>query len=477
MAHATGPAKMNNKWMTCTLAVGIVFGAAGCGGEDTTVGSDVSNVTDVQLTDIKTQTLGTCWLYTTVGWAESMHLRYTGARLDLSEAYLTYWHWFEQIAGRVPFPFNIVYALEEGLVEGGFWSYGAELISRYGVMHEGSFLPDESDTQRAARKRNAARFIEESLEDGVLASKDNRDNPALVAHELALAWGLDGAVVDELAAVFGSDVSRTLADGPPPSNSAIVSANAVAVGHETDGTTITLADAVGTASALGAHLRSGKYAWDSHLPPLTSWGRRGYEIDIQTALHAHQPIPISWLVDWGARDQSAFREPSGEAGNWGGHATILADYQVNVPGLGTLEAGTWVQDGNVLESALSRDAKIEFFRVKNSWGMTTPPDDDGVLYGYFDLYADYLYGEISICASEDCTKSHGWTPLRGVVLPPADFLEVASDTCQQGVYESNCSGAILHTCYEGTVFSYDCEAKFGQTCGYSQAKAKTTCVP
>ena len=37
-----------------------------------------------------------------LGWAESLHLAATGHELNLSESYMTYWGWFEQIvAGEV----------------------------------------------------------------------------------------------------------------------------------------------------------------------------------------------------------------------------------------------------------------------------------------------------------------------------------------------------------------------------------------
>ena len=51
---------------------------------------------------VKEQTIGNCWLYASVAWAESLHQIATDETRDLSESYLTYWHWYEQISGFSP---------------------------------------------------------------------------------------------------------------------------------------------------------------------------------------------------------------------------------------------------------------------------------------------------------------------------------------------------------------------------------------
>jgi hypothetical protein len=88
---------------------------------------------------------------------------------------------------------------------------------------------------------------------------------------------------------------------------------------------------------------------------------------------------------------------------------------------GSLKAGELETRPEALEAALSSSAKIEFFRVKNSWGSFRP-DRQFVLPGYHDLYMAYLDGPIKHCtqnesdtgSTDDCYDD---TPLNDFVLP------------------------------------------------------------
>ena len=70
----------------------------------------------------------------------------TGEKLNLSETYLNYWNYYDQIvAGEVT----------GGMVEeGGSWGEAADKIAKYGMIAEGDFIPPEADdiiSKRQAR--------------------------------------------------------------------------------------------------------------------------------------------------------------------------------------------------------------------------------------------------------------------------------------------------------------------------------------
>ena len=96
--------------------------------------------------------------------------------------------------------------------------------------------------------------------------------------------------------------------------------------------------------------------------------------------------------------------------------TVLEDYQINdVPGFGTLKAGVLETRPAALAAALDPAAKIEFIRIKNSWGTGLDPSMTGNFMGYYDLHLNYLNGPIRW--TEGMT-TRDRTPLSTVVMPP-----------------------------------------------------------
>lgn len=83
---------------------------------------------------------------------------------------------------------------------------------------------------------------------------------------------------------------------------------------------------------------------------------------VQRALQDRQPVIISWYVDFAALDaQGRFFAPPAQPGRQGGHMTVLEDYQINeVPGFGTLKAGTLETRPEALAAALLPTAKSSF---------------------------------------------------------------------------------------------------------------------
>jgi hypothetical protein len=405
-------------------SLAVAFVAPGCADE---TGTSTEDVTDIANTDVKKQSIGNCWIYASVGWVESLRLTHSGEALNLSESYVTYWHWFEQIHDGV----NGEPALgdldnEEGVYElntGGWWATAAELMRRYGMVDEGIFIPEEEEAAKSARQSSAKSAINLSLKEGVLKDAAARRDGAIVRAELDKAWQLTPEVSEMLNTVFGADVSQTLYDNPTiPADSGVRTVQSLEVGHNDAGDALTLADAIGTPSYSywGPPTRQGTYAWNEERYPTYTSSQRNFQIKVQDAMHRRLPAIMTWYVDFAAlENDNTFKTAPETPGRQGGHMTVVEDYQINnVPGYGTLAAGELVTDPAILEAALSPEAEIEFFRIKNSWGLGLSPDPDqgDELKGYYDLWMTYL--NASLKHKDEDGSSYG---LSGVVLPPATF--------------------------------------------------------
>ncbi|MFO0761102.1 MAG: hypothetical protein U0359_31780 [Byssovorax sp.] len=417
--------------LACSLALAAT--ASGCGSEPESV---VDDLTDVKNTAVKNQSIGNCWVYASMGWAESLHLTQTGETLNLSESWISYWHWYEELAGPPPGLPSIA-SLDKGqLSTGGWFGLAAELMRRYGVITEGSFIPEEAEAARSSRQSSALSAINTSLKSGVLSDAAKRKDRALVRAELDKAWGLSAATTSLINDTFGVDVSKSLANDTAKvqKGGAILLPKSVSVGHN-----ISLADAIGLpSSSTNVLQRKGKYAWNETSYPSTATARRDVLRKMQKAMHSGMPVILSWFVDFNAMDgQNRFMEPPATPGHQGGHMTVLEDYQVtNVPGFGTLKAGELVTDPKALTAALDPSAKIEFLRIKNSWGSGLAPNAAGEQFrGYHDLYMKYLDAQLVKCTESNGDKCGTKTKVPGLtalILPPDAFVTdafVKEGTC------------------------------------------------
>src|SRR4051794_36661558 len=61
-------------------------------------GSSTDDITSVNQSAVKRQSIGNCWLYATTSWLEALNKAQTNVELNTSESWLTYWHWYEQLA-------------------------------------------------------------------------------------------------------------------------------------------------------------------------------------------------------------------------------------------------------------------------------------------------------------------------------------------------------------------------------------------
>jgi hypothetical protein len=431
------------------------------------IDSSEDNVTDVKNSKVKHQSIGNCWAYATVGWAESLHLTHTGAEINLSESWISYWHWYEQIAGGPSGMQKLASLDKDQISTGGWYGLAAEIMRRYGVLEEGKFIPEEEEAARSARQSSALAALNESLKNGALKDPAARRDRKLVRQELDKAWGLTPATVEMLNQVYGEDVSRTaLTQGnTPPADSGVKLTAEIPVG-----TNISLADAIGQPSSSFNFLqRKGKYAWNETSYPASATSRRDFLRKMQSAMHEGMPVILVWFVDFAAMDaQNRFMEPPATPGRQGGHMTVVEDYQINnVPGFGTLAAGTLVTDPAALEAALAPEAEMEFIRIKNSWGTSLAPNESGEeLRGYHDLYMKYLNGPLVRCTESNgdkCGIKSNVPGLSAMVLPPAAFVTDAKakpgtcevDLCAVGpaLSSTTCTDGDKKACIELT-----CEA-------------------
>ncbi|MFO0677220.1 MAG: hypothetical protein U0169_11855 [Polyangiaceae bacterium] len=385
---------------------------------DLDVGASTDAITDVDHSAVKRQSIGNCWIYATASWAESLNKAATQKEANLSESYWTYWHWFEQIA-------NGGFASE--ISTGGSYGVSVGLIQRYGLMNEVDFIPSEATAEMSGRQASALSAINTSLKSGALKDRAARRNRATVRRELDKAWGLDAKVVADLDSVFGTTVSRTLdrGTGAMPTGSKVLRAKDFPARVKETSTgafkTVTLQDAVGTRT--GVFGSPSPYAWKTVRYPFDARGRRDFLKRVQRAAHDNQPVILSWFVDFNALDTNGrFMAPPASPGRQGGHMTVLEDYQIdNVPGFGTLKAGQLETRPEALSAALDDSARIDFLRVKNSWGSSRA-DRQFVIPGYHDLYMRYLNGPVAQCEeradgttdTENCSDE---TPLWDATLP------------------------------------------------------------
>lgn len=370
------------------VATTLALSAFACGAGDTprtNGGSD--EIVDVPQSSVKNQSISNCWLYATMGWAESLHVATGEAQLDISESYLTYWHWFDQLVwdgapGKT------------AIDETGYFHQGLDLVYRFGLVKEADFA---AVGQSAAKAK-----MDRSMREGALKDEAARKDKALVRRELDAAFGLSPELVEKMNAVFGEGYDRSLDQpGTMPAGTPIRRAQEIPIlaASASGGPPrrATLADAIGDrAWDEGWGLRKGPLSWNELDYPSDPAQRRAFQIRIQKALHARQPVVISWFIDFNAMNGSAFKAPPQRPGRQGGHVTVLEDYQINdVPGFGTLKAGVNETRADALTAALDPRASIEFFRTKNSWGLTGGPSQD--FAGYLDLYTAYLHGPVKKC--------------------------------------------------------------------------------
>lgn len=399
----------------------------GCATEEGVAVSE-DDLTNVANTAVKNQSIGNCWVYASVGWVESLVLSHTGNALNLSESYISYWHWYEEIAGGNGG--TQIAALDAGqIAAGGFWGVAGEIMLRYGLMDEGSFIAEEAEAARSSRQSAALSAINASLKTGALSTAAARKDRALVRAEMDKAWQLSPEVVGKLDLVFGKSVSMNLYKSKKlPAG--MRHPRELPVGYVLEAgkqRTVWLDEAIGKpVSSYSFINRTGPYAWREQSYPTTATSRRTFQIEAQKALHNKLPVIMFWFVDFAAMgSDKAFKAPPAAPGHQGGHMTVLEDYEVKLADGTVLKAGVDVADPKALQAALDPKASIQFFRIKNSWGSGLAPQGAAADYqGFHDLFLAYLNGPLKECTGKEpnkCATTKNTAGLRSLILPPAAF--------------------------------------------------------
>lgn len=398
--------------------------------EDVTEGASDDAITDVAQSVVERQAIGNCWIYAHASWFESMYLTATGDQFDSSQSYVTYWHWFEQIA-------NGEVGSDNEISTGGWFRTANYLIKNYGVAAEKDFIPTDANNEMSNAQSAALAKMNTELKTGRLSTAAARRNRQLVRQVLDESFGLSTSVRAQLDKVFGKTVARNLTTRSKTTGKLLATtANTFVVRASAFPAAYKKWDATAKKSTLvKTNLEVAATEWRE--VSYSSWNRRDTQIRIQRALHDAQPVPLSWFVDFNALANSGALQGSfskqtldlGNPGRQGGHMTVFEDYEATLPGGEVLKAGTTldpVNDKTKLDAALSTGTTIKFFRIKNSWGSSRL--DRGFvpgMGGYHDLYMDYLNGPLKQCDETENAKplaergcDSTTAGLRAVWLPP-----------------------------------------------------------
>lgn len=438
----------------------LALGVAACSAGSESGATSAQNVTSVPETAVNDQgSTGNCWIYATLGWAESLHMQVNGSAVHYSPAYVFYWELYTQLM-----------AGNSQVYYGGYWGEAANLIQKYGVVPQGAFTIDD-----VAAADGAIDAINNKIAAGAIPA-DKRD-PVAVRAALDEAFNLGYDTRAMMNNVFGADGMNTFDKGAATSG-AILRAQDLQIrtlfatgplsGSETN---VTLSDALGTqtANADGFDQRDGQYAWRgafapsaststsfvpgrtikvtadpnaapadptatpnpiAGLPALptpdkTAW--RALFKRVQRVLNDGFPVPLAFAVNFknlDAKGHFTAGDPVVSAEYFGGHEVLLSDYQIdNVPGYGTLVAGAPATPAQKW-AALDDNASISFFRVKNSWGVDPNIVGFTPAAGYNDIDAAYFEQALDVCdtapgVTPTADQCHVFaTQLWDVVLPP-----------------------------------------------------------
>lgn len=398
------------------LALAPVVACAAPAADDGATAADENEIVNVEQTDVERQAIGNCWLYAHASWAESMHKTATGESFDVSQSYWTYWHWFDQLAG------GYFYGTE--ISTGGSWGVANEIVKKYGLMAEKDFIDADTQNEMSSRQSSALAAINASIKSGVLSDPAKRRDKKAVREEMDKAWGLSPQVSETITKVFGRDVTRTFASRTTPAK-----ADGTAIIRDVD-FAVSYASGPGRAPAKKS-LADAAREWRQSSYTTKD---RNFQIRVQKALHAAQPVLVSWFVDFNAMEnregpmKGSFNKGTLDElgpGRQGGHMTVFEDYEAKLADGTVLKAGeTLASDDPRLAKALDPKTEIRFMRVKNSWGAARPDRAFAPgMPGYHDLYMDYLNGPVKKCAEKNgatdptnCQSSQ--TPLKYVIMPP-----------------------------------------------------------
>jgi hypothetical protein len=428
--------KRNSIWLWSGAVAALLALPLGCSSEGAPIDAGGASTEDItstaNISAVKRQSIGNCWIYAMTSWSESLEKAATKKESNYSESYLTYWHWFEQLANR---------SASTEIETGGSYYTAAGLIDRYGMMLEKDFIPNEGTAEMSTQQKTALDAMNAWLKSGGLtaAGAPAKGTPAYrgyIIAQLNKVWSISPARAAKLSTVFGENVVRTVDKAyatKAPGNevvrardilTAIPDMTQSKAGKVVINPKLTLQDAIGTGSSFS---RSGTHAWRETSYPFTAANRRAFYTRIQRSLHDGVPVLSSWFIDFNAltRDShfsKVLLDQKG-VGRQGGHMTLLVDYAATDASGKVYPANKDITDAATLAKLLDPSVKINSLVTKNSWGTSRPDRwDEAVIPGYHTLDFDYLDGPLQRCEEvngvSDPKKCSPDTGMQDIVLAP-----------------------------------------------------------
>lgn len=382
--------------MRLTALALLGFGALAACSSGSSSGSSASDITSVTPPAPVQQSIGNCWVFATNAWIETLSGRTTGSTaVDLSEAYVSYIYWFNQIVAPPPENGPELFTLQVL----GSWGQAADILTHYGWLPEATFLSEPATTTFADRHAAAYTAIQHEIDHGALQTKAERANRKLVAATMAKAWGLKPDVVAALTTAFGDDFSRDLVKGNATlTGTPLHDVKEITVGYS-GSTPVTVADLFGTQSAdsqIAEGLRDGPFAFSDIRPPGSDDKTHAYLQRVQKMLLQDFPIVMSETSDDVDLDSTGtYRKPADLTLHdmWYDHAVMVFDLSVQTTQFGLLPAGTVETRPAAIAASLADDSNIVSFRARNSyWGSYAPGTSISFAGGVAvnDYTTDYL---------------------------------------------------------------------------------------
>lgn len=352
-----------------------------------------TKVTRVNQTQVKMQSIGNCWLYAAASWLESMLMNDENEKVNVSESYWTYWHWFDELKRKSE---NM-----QELQTGGHWYTFVNIANEHGWVKEGEFLPNETEDVKSETQACALEHVNNVLKnEATLAGRNLSDETIKAVLNEAFSCNSDVDVnIDAIKDQYARSAADTMLRLPKT--------------DDVKNMTEMLADyeEIYNNNAGNSPKKLPSTRNLAHMKKM--------EGAIKAALNDEVPVAIAFHVYFDAikDDNHMFNldtlaesvSRTGKFGNQGGHMILMHDYTAsNVPGYDYLGEGP--MDDEAKAAALAGD--LDYIVAKNSWGTDKDRSDRAFIQdGYSRLTWDYL------------TKIHvdqngrTWNMLSYVVVP------------------------------------------------------------
>ena len=360
--------------------------------QNPSVSSAIKTV-DIEQTPVKWQSIGNCWAYSHLGWAESMIKKATGQSYNFSESYLTYRHFEEQLLR----PREL-----KEIETGGSFERTGYLLLKYGLLLEEEFIPEEAELSRSSIQAQAVSTINESLQSGPLKGERT---PQVIREELNRAFGITGEQFDKR--IEKVRYPKDLNAGTWEEQK------------------LTLEEALNSWEQI---------SWDPDfqhipdslpaIPAQLTRARKNLIKRVKKALNIGYPVMMNWFVDFNALNGDGIFHletlRQNGTGRQGYHSTVMEDYVVsglhpetNLP-YATPEGES---PPEIKEWAAQSDS-LDYVVIKNSWGGAERFDRPSYSRfgekGYSRLDASYLFAWIADSSFQDTPQ----TVINSFILPP-----------------------------------------------------------